>query len=577
MGSSAYLVIKRAASVRWVIEWRPTCLRVRGRDADAMATPVTTILPDPAQLHLLYLSATATTIMAVVATSAPRVLCPLCGRPSARVHSRYVRSVADVPWHGVPFRLCLHVRRFFCDEPTCPRVIFTERLPGLVAPRARRTERLTAWLREVGFAVGGEAGARLLHALGLSVSGDTLLRQVCHTPLPARPAPRVVSVDDWSFLRGRRFGAILVDLERHQVLDLLPDREADTFAAWLQRYPGIAVVSRDRGGSFAEGATRGAPQAIQVADRFHVLKNLVEAFQQVLGHEHAALRAAAEAVTGAPLTPTTRPRTALQQQACQTAQARRRERYERVRWLRAEGKTIRDIATELRMGQNTIQRLLRAETCPLPAQRRTRATVLTAFEPYLRERWNAGEQNGQQLLRELRERGYRGSQATLYGLLGRWRTGPRHRGRYARQAAPAPALPPPLRTSPREVSWLLLQPAEALTPLEAAYVSDLLGRAAVVATTWEAVQTFFSLLDEQRGDQLDAWLERAGASGVRELAAFAEGIRRDYAAIRAAFELPWNQGQTEGQVNRLKLLKRQMYGRAKLDLLRHRVLGPPAA
>jgi transposase len=189
------------------------------------------------------------------------------------------------------------------------------------------------------------------------------------------------------------------------VLDLLPDREADTFAAWLQRYPGIAVVSRDRGGSFAEGAPRGAPQATQVADRFHVLKNLVEAFQQVLGREHAALRTAAETVTSAPLLPTTRPLTTPQRHARQTAQARRQARYETVQRLRAEGKTIREIATELRMGQNTIQRLIRAETCPLPAQRRNRTTLLSAFAPYLRERWNAGEQNGQQLLREIRAQG----------------------------------------------------------------------------------------------------------------------------------------------------------------------------
>jgi transposase len=369
---------------------------------------------------------------------------------------------------------------------------------------------------------------------------------VRRTPILTMPAPRVVGVDDWCFRRGRRYGAILVDLERRHVLDLLPDREAATLATWLQAHLSVEVISRDRGASFAEGATRGAPQARQVADRFHVLKNLVVAFQQVLGHEHAALRAAAEAVTGAPLTSTRRPRTAPEQQAHESAQARRQARYEMVRRLRVEGKMIREIATALRMGQNTIQCLLRADTCPGRAQRRAHSTVLTAFEPYLRERWTAGEQNGQQWLRELRERGYRGSPSTLYGLLGRWRTGPRHSGPNVRQQAPAVPLPAPLRTSPREVSWLLLQPCEDLSPLEAAYVDDLLGRAAVVATTREAVQTFFTLLEERQGDQLDTWLERAEASGVRELAAFAEGIRRDEQAVRAAFELPWSQGQTEG-------------------------------
>jgi len=209
-----------------------------------MAAPLS-ILPDPEQLHLIHLTATAQEITAVVETSTARTACPLCGRSSSRVHSRYVRSVADVPWQGVPFRLRLHVRRFFCDEPTCVRTIFAERLPGLVAPHARRTERLTAWLRTVGFALGGEAGICLLRALGLApTSADTLLRQVRQAPASAPPAPRIVGVDDWCFLRGRRYGAILVDLERHRVLDLLPDREADTVAAWLQAHPSIEVVSR---------------------------------------------------------------------------------------------------------------------------------------------------------------------------------------------------------------------------------------------------------------------------------------------------------------------------------------------
>lgn len=303
----------------------------------------------------------------------------------------------------------------------------------------------------------------------------------------------------------------------------------------------------------------------------------MEAFQQVLAGEHAALRAAAEVVAGAPLPPPTRPLTAPERQARQTAHARRQVRYDTVRRLRAEGRTIQEIATELRMGHNTIQRLLRAASCPLPAQRRRRTTLLSAFEPYLRERWNAGEQNGQQLLRELLARGYRGSQATLYGLLGRWRTGPRHRGPYARQVARAVPLSPPLRLSPREVSWLLLRAADARTPDETAYAQALLGGSRVVASTCDLVQRFFTLLQERRGDQLDAWLACAATCGVRALAAFAEGIRRDYRAIRAAGELPWSQGQTEGQVNRLKLLTRQMYGRAKLDLLRRRLLGPPAA
>ena len=248
-------------------------------------TPAATILPDPTRLHLLRLTATATcstAITAVVETIHPVARCPLCDGTAMRVHSQYVRQVTDLPWHGVAFRLQLHVRRFFCDRLGCGRQVFTERLPGIVAPHARRTERLTHWLQAVGFALGGEAGARLLHLLGLATSPDTLVREIRRTPLPVLPAPTVVSVDDWCVRRGQRYGAILVDLAHRRVVDLLPDREADTFATWLQTRPTVAVVSRDRGANFADGAARGAPQALQVADRFHVLKNLVEALQQVL-------------------------------------------------------------------------------------------------------------------------------------------------------------------------------------------------------------------------------------------------------------------------------------------------------
>ena len=342
-----------------------------------------TILPDRTRRQLLHRTAPATAVTAVVKTTAAGARCPLCERPATRVHSGYTRSVADVPWQGVPFRLRVHVRRFSCDEPTCARVIFAERLPGLVAPHARRTERLDAWLRAVGFALGGEAGPRLLRTLGLAVaSPDTLLRQVRRAPAPAMPTPHVVGVDDWGSLRGRRSGAILVDLERHRVLDLRPDREVETFTAWLRTPPGSDVISRDRGGSFAEGARLGAPRAIQIADRFHVRKNLVEAFQQVLGQEQAPVRAAAESGTGAPLLPATRPLTAPERHARLTAQTRRQVRYETVQRSRAAGKTMREIATELRMGQNTIQRLLRlsrAETCPAPAQPLRSAAVVRPF------------------------------------------------------------------------------------------------------------------------------------------------------------------------------------------------------
>ena len=208
-----------------------------------------------------------------------RAACPLCGRRSRRVHSRYWRTLADRPWNGRPVVLRLLVRRFRCGNTDCPRRIFTERLPELVAPQARRTMRLGQDQQEVGFAVGARPGARLAGRLGMPLSARTLLRLLHTAPCPERPNPRVLGMDEWAWRRGRRYGTILVDLERSQPVDLLPDRDADSVARWLRAHPGVEVVSRDRSRLYADGIGRGAPGAKQVVDRWHVLRNLGETLE----------------------------------------------------------------------------------------------------------------------------------------------------------------------------------------------------------------------------------------------------------------------------------------------------------
>lgn len=211
--------------------------------------------------------------------SASQAACPACGRLSSRTHSHYTRTLADLPWQGRPVSIRVRARRFRCTTVECPRRVFAERLPSVASSRVRRSQRLGDIQRHIGLAVGGEPGSRLSHRLAMPVSGDTLLRLIRSSRWEAPEAPRVIGIDEWAWKRGRTYGTILCDLEKGRVLDLLPDREAGTVSAWLKRYPGVAVIARDRATVFAQAMRDGAPQATQVADRWHLLHNLGDALR----------------------------------------------------------------------------------------------------------------------------------------------------------------------------------------------------------------------------------------------------------------------------------------------------------
>lgn len=252
------------------------------------------LLPDVPGLHLDTILTEDQTIHITMTSTQPTAACPVCAQASSRIHSRYQRSVRDLPWAGHTVQVLLHVRRFFCSNPSCERKIFAERLGVTIRAFARRTERLATQLCQLTFHLSAEAAAQIGQQLGMPVSAATLLRLQRHHPLSPPPAPQIIGVDDWAIRKGRTYGALIVDLERHQPIDVLPDAKAETFATWLQQHPTITLISRDRAGNFAEGANSGAPQAIQVADRWHLFGNLGDALQRLLEQHPAALRAAVQ-------------------------------------------------------------------------------------------------------------------------------------------------------------------------------------------------------------------------------------------------------------------------------------------
>jgi transposase len=551
------------------------------------------LLPAPEFLRLESVILATTMMILVLQTTAPEALCPTCGQPSRRVHSRYGRTLADLPCLGLSVRLRLTCRKFFCDRPDCSRRIFTERLPLVVRRYARRTQRLAQALLQVGCALGGEAGARLVAALGMAVSPDTLLRWLRQAPPRLADTPRVLGVDDWAFSRGQRYGTLLVDLERHCRVDLLPDRQAETLAAWLKAHPGVQIVTRDRSTEYARAIREGAPDAVQVTDRFHLLANLREMLERTIDRNRHLLQGIALTTVSAQWGDPAAEKDAIvrsRQPAKRSPleQTTRRSRYQQrlalrqqVQALYEEGESILGIARRLDLNGGTVYRYLRGQ--PESAAMRTRhvGSMLDAFLPYLCQRWAEGCHKGNQLWREVRERGYRGSRkmVAIWAQHQREAPAPSTPKKYLAdtQGFPVPD-PPPASASPprlpssRRTSWFLLRDPDTLSPAERATLAAIHAAAPELAAIQPLAQEFQRLVKERDVASFSAWRERGLSSGLPELHRFITGLDRDEAAVTAALRLPWSNGPVEGQVNRLKVIKRQMYGRANVDLLRARVL-----
>jgi transposase len=542
------------------------------------------LLPQASLLYLETWQIDTTTAQLTLRVQSTQTLvpCPVCRFPTRRIHSRDVRTVADLPWAQWRVVLHLQVRKFFCANGRCSRRIFTERLPGVVAPWARRTARLLAWLAQIAVALGGAAGVQLSRGLGVAVSRRTLLRVLRRLPLPSFASPTVLGVDDFALRKRQRYGTVLIDLERRQPVALLPERTAEALAPWLREHPGVQVIVRDRSQAYAEGARQGAPAAIQVADRFHLLQNLREALDQVFITHSQVLDAVNETMRqqpvplpdgalAVPVPPHDIPLPA-QQRAAQR-QARRQALHTQVWALHCQGWTAPAIAQQVGVSLRTVQRDLRSATFAGRKRRRDLGdSGLNPYKAFLLERWNAGCHTAMRLFRELRQRGYGGSYGVVAAYARRLRQAqglpPGHRR--PRQPLPDVVEPSCPLLTPRRATWLVLRREAKRTAAEAQQLTQLYAQSAEVAEAIDLAQDFATLVRPRQPTQLDPWLTRATTSTLEALRRFATGLYEDYEAVKAGVTLPWSTSPVEGHINRLKMLKRQMFGRAHLDLLSRR-------
>jgi transposase len=471
------------------------------------------LLALPAGLEMTAFSHQQGTLCVSVLSTQSCSQCPVCGSASTRIHSCYQRRLADLPSAGQPVRFLLTVRKFFCDAPTCPRKIFAERLTPFVAPGARVTARLFQMVQIIGLTTGGRLGVRVTDHMGIQTSRTTILRRIM--ALPAEPVGPVIQlgVDDFSFKRGRTFGTILVNLQTHQVVEVLADRKAETTATWMASHPEIKLVSRDRGGDYASAAATGAPQAVQCADRFHIVKNLGEAVEGCVTRHLAAKRKTHlpdileehQPIKQVPREVRRSPKVERLQQAYREE---RLARYEQVVTLRARGMSQAAIAERVGISSSTVSNWLAAGAYP-ETTRGPYVSRIDPYLPYLFQRWESGCHTMVRLHQELVARGYKGSYASVRDHLIRRLPGGKKNTCKGAQLSPVP-LPV------RQVMFLFLRRPEDLDQEERGTILQLRQSHPELDLTYTLVQEFAKMLRTRTGENLDAWLAKAVASQIPE-------------------------------------------------------------
>ncbi len=437
----------------------------------------------------------------------------------------------------------------------------------------------------VGHGMGGRPGERLMHQLGMPVSDDTLLRSVKRVQCDQPPGPlRVVGVDDWAWKKGQTFGTILVDLERGVVVDLLAERSAASTAAWLAGHPGVKFVSRDRQGLYADGARRGAPQALQIADRFHLVFNLREAVE----HELARQRSFLSIPRSPEIEPAPRENTAGRVPSRVVADrahilserlATKQRLFEDMHRLHTSGESVSSIVRRTGLGRKRVTKWITLLEPPIRNTMEPKPQTPAFYHDYLAKRWGEGCRHGHSLLKEIKELGYTGCFSHLARFLAFWRRNDKPlRARTKISSTEAILTPSPLEScshrqiSPQVASAFLCKLRTQMSETQRQTVDALKSNCPGFTTMRSLVMGFRTILRTGTIKSLHIWMKRAQSSGIYGMQRFVRRLRQDVSAVEAAVSERWSNGPVEGHVSRLKTIKRQMYGRAGFELLRARVL-----
>lgn len=523
------------------------------------------IFPQPDTFNVISVNQESEEVLIYVESKQSNCLCPGCGLGSLKVHSYYNRVFKDLPVFSNKVRLFLRSRKFYCLEEHCQVKVFTERFADHFSPYKRRTARFDKVCLKLVLETSGRAAERIALDLGIDISDTSLLRLISEAPEPNITTPRALGVDDWAYKKGHRYGTVLVNLENRKIVDILYDREAATLEKWLKAHPGVTVISRDRYGKYIQGASNGAPDAIQVADRWHLLKNLSEATTKVMLREYSRLnKIFREEQTHAPLKEEAIVRDQHIPNSSDTEI--RRQRFLELKELQAEGHSIKAMARHLKMHRQTIKKYMGMDT--LPRKLYKNENIIESHFPYIKER--LAKEPGvylKTLWTELQEQGYKGAYSTFadallyYGIRigkkAKHKKGPMHHGSFFK---------------PSKAAALFLMAEKKLTEVDRCFIKKICATSNQLSSTLSLIRSFRYLMRNKQGIKLKKWIKLAQGAGIKEIASFATGLLTDYSSIENSISLQWSNGPVEGNVNKLKTIKRQMYGRASFELLKKRLL-----